>query len=77
MTSLSHIDLEHVDLELSDFEHIDLELLLAAIAASEIVVPVPAAHDFADWCDLQRPAEIDTIILDWLRSQVPQAAALS
>jgi hypothetical protein len=57
--------------------HTDLELLQAAIAASEIVVPVPAARDFADWCDLQRPAEIDTVILDWLRSQVPQAAALS
>ena len=57
--------------------HTDLELLLAAIAASEIVVPLPTARDFADWCDLQRPAEIDTVILDWLRSQVPQATALS
>jgi hypothetical protein len=57
--------------------HTDLELLLAAIAASEIVVQVPNARDFADWCDLQRPAEIDTVILDWLRSQVPQTAALS
>jgi hypothetical protein len=57
--------------------HTDLELLLAAIAASEIVVPTPSARDFADWCDLQRPAEIDTVILDWLRSQVPQTAALS
>ena len=57
--------------------HTDLELLLAAIAASEIVVSVPNARDFADWCDLQQPAEIDTVILDWLRSQVPQAAALS
>jgi hypothetical protein len=57
--------------------HTDLELLLAAIAASEIVVSVPKPRDFADWCDLQQPAEIDTVILDWLRSQVPQAAALS
>jgi hypothetical protein len=57
--------------------HTDLELLLAAIAASEIVVPVSNPRDFADWCDRQRPAEIDTVILDWLRSQVPQAAALS
>jgi hypothetical protein len=57
--------------------HTDLELLLAAIAASEIVVSLPNARDFADWCDLQRPAEIDTVILDWLRSQVPQNAALS
>jgi hypothetical protein len=57
--------------------HTDLELLQAAIAASEIVVPVPTARDFADWCELQRPAEIDTVILDWLRSQVPQTAALS
>jgi hypothetical protein len=57
--------------------HTDLELLQAAIAASEIVVPSPDARDFADWCDRQRPAEIDTVILDWLRSQVPQTAALS
>ena len=57
--------------------HTDLELLLAAIAASEIVVPSSDARDFADWCDRQQPAEIDTVILDWLRSQVPQAAALS
>jgi hypothetical protein len=57
--------------------HTDLELLLAAIAASEIVVPLPNARDFADWCDLQQPAEIDTVILDWLRSQVPQTATLS
>ena len=57
--------------------HTDLELLLAAIAASEIVVLLPNARDFADWCDLQRPGEIDTVILDWLRSQVPQTAALS
>lgn len=57
--------------------HTDLELLLAAIAASEIVVPFPTARDFADWCDLQRPAEIDTVILDWLRSQGPQTAAFS
>ncbi|MBX9773621.1 MAG: hypothetical protein K2Y71_04325 [Xanthobacteraceae bacterium] len=57
--------------------HTDLELLLTAIAASEIVVPAPNARDFADWCDRQRPAEIDTVILDWLRAQVPQAATLS
>jgi hypothetical protein len=57
--------------------HTDLALLQAAIAASEIVVPVPNARDFADWCDLQCPAEIDTVILDWLRSQARQAAALS
>ena len=57
--------------------HTQLELLQAAIAASEIVVPVSNPRDFADWCDLQRPADIDTVILDWLRSQVPQAAALS
>jgi hypothetical protein len=57
--------------------HTDLELLLAAIGASEIVVSVRNARDFADWCDMQRPAEIDTVILDWLRSQAQQRAALS
>ena len=63
---------------MTEFNHnADLQSLLAAIAASEIVVPASSARDFADWCELQRPADIDTVILGWLRSQVPQAAALS
>jgi hypothetical protein len=54
----------------------DLQSLLAAIAASPIVVHVPEPRDFADWCDHQIP-DVDTAILDWLRSQVPQTAKLS
>lgn len=63
---------------MTEFNHnADLQSLLAAIAASEIVVAGRTARDFADWCELQRPADIDTVILGWLRSQVPQTAALS
>lgn len=67
---------------MTEFNHnADLRSLLAAIAASEIVVPAPnacdQARDFADWCQFQQPADIDTVILGWLRSHVPQAAALS
>jgi len=64
---------------MTDFNHFaDLQSLRAAIAASEIVVADQRpARDFADWCELQRPADIDTVILGWLRSQVPQATALS
>lgn len=63
---------------MTEFNHnTDLQSLLAAIAASEIVVPGRVARDFADWCELQRPADIDTVILGWLRSHVPPATALS
>ena len=31
----------------------------------------PPALDFADWCERQKPADIDSVILDWLWSQVP------
>jgi hypothetical protein len=60
----------------------DLQALVDAIAASPIVVAVPAfktatARDFADWCRLQAPADVDTVILDWLRSHVPQPATFS
>jgi hypothetical protein len=55
----------------------DLQSLLAAIAASPIVVRVPQPRDFHDWCERQQAQDIDTAILDWLRSQVPQSAALS
>ncbi len=53
----------------------DLGTMKAAIARSPIVVaPAPAplpALDFADWCERQKPADIDSVILDWLWSQVP------
>jgi hypothetical protein len=63
---------------MTEFNHnADLQSLLAAIAASEIIVAGRPARDFADWCELQRPADIDTVILGWLRAQVPQPAALS
>lgn len=63
---------------MTDFTHTaDLQSLLAAIAASPIVVPAVHVRDFADWCQLQQPADIDTVILGWLRSQAPQASALS
>jgi len=53
---------------MTEFNHnADLQSLLAAIAASEIVVAGRTARDFADWCELQRPADIDTVILGWLR----------
>ncbi len=62
---------------MTDFNHTtDLQSLLTAIAASPIVVPTPKARDFADWCN-QQTADIDTVILGWLRSQARQAAALS
>jgi hypothetical protein len=63
---------------MTDFSHTaDLQSLLTVIAASPIVVSVPKARDFADWCQLQQPADIDTVILGWLRSQARQASALS
>jgi hypothetical protein len=45
-----------------------LETLAAIVARSPIIVPAPA-RDFADWCDRQKPADIDSVILAWLRSQ--------
>ena len=64
---------------MTEFNHTaDLQSLLATIAASPIVVSTPAAaRDFADWCERQQPADIDTVILGWLRSHAPQPAALS
>jgi hypothetical protein len=61
---------------MTDFNHTaDLQSLLTAIAASPIVVPAPKARDFADWCNRQQTADIDTVILGWLRSQAPQQRA--
>jgi hypothetical protein len=60
---------------MADFDHTaDLRLLLAAIANSPIkLTPAPApARDFADWCEQQKPAEIDTVILCWLHSHSAQ-----
>ena len=54
-------------------QNADLGSLLAAIAGSPIVVaPVsrPARH-FADWCELQKPADIDGVILTWIASHAP------
>jgi hypothetical protein len=63
---------------MTEFSHnADLQSLRAAIAASPIVVCVPKARDFAEWCKLQAPADIDTVILGWLRSQARQPTALS
>jgi hypothetical protein len=63
---------------MTDFTHTaDLQSLLAAIAASPIVVRVSEPRDFHDWCEQQQRPDIDTAILDWLRSQRPQASALS
>jgi hypothetical protein len=63
---------------MTEINHIaDLQSLLAAIAVSPIVVSVPTPRDFADWCKLQQPADIDTVILGWLRSHVPPPSALS
>lgn len=50
----------------------DLPSLLATIAASPIVVAMPEPRDFADWCQCQ-PGSIDTVILDWLRSEALRA----
>jgi hypothetical protein len=56
----------------------DLQSLLQAIAASPIVVRASEPRNFADWCEQQQQTQdIDTAILDWLRSQRPQATALS
>ncbi len=61
---------------MTDFTHTaDLQSLLTAIAASPIIVRVPEPRDFADWCE--QTQDIDTAILDWLRSQVPHSATLS
>jgi hypothetical protein len=61
---------------MTEFDHTaDLQSLLATIAASPIVVPAAEARDFADWCRLQQPADIDFVILDWLHSQAPQPRA--
>jgi len=56
--------------------NVSLELLLARIAASPIIVTSIEPRDFADWCRRQ-PADIDAVVLDWLRSQRPQRSALS
>lgn len=55
----------------------DLQSLLAAIAASPIIVCVSEPRDFADWCNRQQSPDVDTAILDWLRSQMPRSASLS
>ncbi len=63
---------------MTEFNHnADLQSLRAAIAASEIVVPAFNARDFGDWCRRQQSADIDTVILSWLRSHAPQPSALS
>jgi hypothetical protein len=51
-----------------------LQPLIETIARSQIVVsqPVPV-RDFADWCERQRPADIDDVILAWLRVQAQTA----
>jgi hypothetical protein len=60
---------------MTTFNHTaDLQSLRAAIAASPIVVPALNARDFADWCRLQQPADIDTVILSWLRAQALPAS---
>ena len=47
----------------------DLRQLQAVIARSPIVFAEPRpARDFADWCE-RRNADLDHVILDWLRSQ--------
>jgi hypothetical protein len=66
---------------MTQFDHVaDLQSLKAAIAASPIVVEraktVAPDADFAAWCGRQ-PADIDTVILDWLRAQARCPAALS
>jgi hypothetical protein len=60
------------------FQHkADLPSLLATVAASPIIVPVPRPRNFAEWCALQAPTDIDTVILDWLRSQASQVSTLA
>jgi hypothetical protein len=48
----------------------ELMTLLAAVAASPIVAPARPRH-FADWCRMQKGADIDGLILAWIASQVP------
>jgi hypothetical protein len=60
----------------------ELSMLVAAVAASPIVVappapPAPPALDFADWCERQKPANIDSVIMAWLHAQVPAHRAYS
>jgi hypothetical protein len=57
-------------------QYADLQSLQAAIAASPIFVALQEAPDFAEWCERQG-ADIDTVVLDWLRSQARQPSALS
>ena len=55
-----------------DFNHTALRSLLAAVANSPIVVTtVTPPADFADWCGRQN-ADLDTVVLDWLRAQSPR-----
>jgi hypothetical protein len=53
-----------------------LRSLVAAIARSPIVIEPAEApvRDFADWCERQN-ADLDMVILDWLRAQAPHRAA--
>jgi hypothetical protein len=59
-------------------QFVDLGSLKAVIARSAIVVtqPTAPAHDFADWCERQKPANIDDVILNWLRSQRPSRSSV-
>jgi hypothetical protein len=64
---------------MTQFDHVaDLQSLKAAIAASPIVVVETIAPnaDFAAWCG-RHAADVDTVILDWLRAQARRPAALA
>ncbi len=55
----------------SPSERTELMTLLAAVSGSPIVLAVPAARHFAEWCELQKPADVDGVILAWIASHVP------
>jgi len=59
----------------------DLRSLIAVVARSPIRVaaamPSPPVLDFADWCERQKPADIDAVVLSWLRAHKPLRTRLS
>lgn len=56
----------------NSYDRTRLALLLAAVAGSPIVAsPARPARRFADWCEMQKPADIDGVILAWIASHVP------
>jgi hypothetical protein len=56
----------------AQLEALHLEALRAAVAQSPIVVAPPAAstHGIADWANIRRSADVDSVVLTWIAGHV-------